>query len=87
VDVAVGVFAVEELHQAEVEDLDEVVIVLLPQQHDVRRLQVAVDDSSPCASRSERQICCATWDHTLLRERPVLLHRLESVRPSEYSMR
>jgi len=86
VDVASGFSAVEELHQAEVEDLDEVVIVLLPQQHDVRGFRSRWMIPSPCASRSERQICCATWTTRSCASGPSCCIAWESVRPSRYSM-
>ena len=75
-DLTVRVVAVEELHQAEVEHLDEVVIVVLPQEHDVGRLQVAVDDPQRMRLSQRAADLLRHVDDALLRERALLLHRL-----------
>ena len=75
-DVRLGGLAGEELHQAEVEHLHEVVIVALEQQHDVRGFQIAMDDTERVRLAQRSADLLRDVDHPLLRERPVRLHDL-----------
>ncbi len=71
-----GFAAGEELHQAEVENLHEVVIVLLVQEHHVGGLQIAVDDPERVRFPQRAADLLRDVDHPVLRQRSVGLHRL-----------
>ena len=75
-DVGLGVVAGEKFHQAEVQHLHEVVIVVLPEQHDVGRLQVAVDDPERVRLAQRTADLLRNVDHAFLRQRAVRLDRL-----------
>ena len=59
--VASSALAVRLLDEAEVEHLDEVVVVVLLDEEDVARLDVAVDDAERVRLAQRAATCWAMW--------------------------